>query len=56
MFQKKKKLDRGVGGWRLANPNFSWIFFNLTKPLSKHIYLNRKMRVPPVEDDRFNPY
>ena len=25
-FQKKKKLDRGVGGWGLANPSFSRIF------------------------------
>ena len=30
MFQKKK-LDRGVGGWVLANPSFSRIFlFSLT--------------------------
>ena len=39
-FQKKKKMDRGVGGCGLANLSFSRIFgffFYLTRPLSKHI-------------------
>ena len=25
-FQKKKKLDRGVGGWVEPYPNYFWIF------------------------------
>ena len=35
--KKYIQLDRGVGGWRLTNPSFSLIFFNLTKPLRKEI-------------------
>ena len=31
--KKYLKLDMGVGGCCLANPSFSRIFFNLTKPL-----------------------
>ena len=33
-FKKKKKLDRGVGGWVELNPNYFWNFFNFAKPLS----------------------
>ena len=36
-FQKKKYLDRGVGGWVELYPIFFWIigiFFNFAKPLS----------------------
>ena len=37
-FQKKKYLDRGVGGWVELYPIFFWIFwilFNFAKPISQ---------------------
>ena len=42
--KKKYQLDMLVGGWYLADPSFSpifYIFFNLTKPLSD-IYIGRQ--------------
>ena len=35
--KKNNELDRGVGGCCPTNSSFSWIFFNLTRPLSRLI-------------------
>ena len=43
-FQKKKNLDRGVGGWVERHPNYFWIFgicLTLQSPLVELIFVSQ---------------
>ena len=51
-FWKKKKMDRRMGGWGLANLSFSrncGFFFNLTRPL-------RHLRWSQIENSHWCPW